>query len=416
MSTLTFGVSFALWTIFSIIGIRIQRELGLSESQFGLLISIPVLSGAISRLFLGFASDRFGGRIIMTLTMLVSAASTWLMTWAHTYPQFLLAGLGVGLAGGTFAAGIAFLSRWYPRERQGTAFGLFGVGIVGAAVTNFAAPFALVALGWQGTARVYAVVVTLTAIIYFLTTSDDPETRRRRASGVRGSTLGEQLAPLRSVRVWRFSLYYFLFFGGFVALASWLPRYYMAVYQLDIVAAGMLTAIFSSAAAVFRAFGGYLSDRFGARTILYWSFWACMGCLLILAYPPTTYIIEGISGNIQFHLSTHVRLFVTLTFILGFFMSLGMAAVFKHIPAYFPASVGSVGGLVGMVGGLGGFFLPVIFGVINEVTNIWTTAFMALFGVVSICLMWMHISVIQIAQRYDASGADMEIERSGGSS
>ncbi|MCE7903606.1 MAG: NarK/NasA family nitrate transporter [Gammaproteobacteria bacterium PRO9] len=416
MSTLAFGVSFAIWTIFSIIGIRIQRELGLSESQFGLLISIPVLSGSISRLFLGLASDRFGGRLITMLTMLASAASVWLMTFAQSFPQFLLAGAGIGLAGGTFATGIAFLSRWYPRERHGTAFGLFGVGNVGAAVTNFAAPFALLAFGWQGTARIYALVMAVMAVLYYLLTRDDPQTALRRSDGSRGTTLAVQLAPLRRVRVWRFSLYYFLFFGGFVALASWLPRYYMAVYQLDIATAGMLTAIFSFAAAVFRAFGGYLADRFGARTVLYSSFWACMGCLLILSYPPTTYIIEGISGTIQFHLRTHIGLFVTLTFVLGFFMSLGMAAVFKHIPSYFPESVGSVGGLVGMVGGLGGFFLPVIFGVINDATNIWTTAFMALFGVVSICLMWMHIVVIRIAQRYDASGAAMEYQRPGGSS
>ncbi|HNP66056.1 MAG TPA: MFS transporter, partial [Woeseiaceae bacterium] len=176
-------------------------------------------------------------------------------------------------------------------------------------------------------------------------------------------------------------------------------------YSLDIGTAGMLTAIFSFSAAVFRAFGGYLSDIFGARTVLYWSFWACLGCLLILSYPSTTYIIDGIEGTIQFHLSTHVGLFVMLTFVLGFFMSLGMAAVYKHIPSYFPESVGSVGGLVGMFGGLGGFFLPIIFGVVSDLTNIWTTAFMALFGVVCVCLAWMHIVVIRLAQTMDRDPA-----------
>lgn len=405
LSTFAFAASFAVWTIFSIIGIRIQAELGLSESEFGLLISIPILSGSISRLFLGLASDRFGGRIVTTLTMLVSAGSVWLLAWAETYPQFLLAGLGVGFAGGTFATGIAFISRWFPRERHGSAFGLFGIGNVGAAITNFGAPFLMVALGWQGTAKVYAVGVAVAAVLYYLVTRDDPETERRRRSGARGATLAQQLAPLRKVRVWRFSLYYFLFFGGFVALASWLPRYYIAVYKLEIGTAGMLTALFSFAAAMFRALGGYLSDMFGARSVLYWSFWACMGCLLLLSYPPTTYIVEGIDGPIQFRLSTPIRLFVVLTFVLGFFMSLGMAAVYKHIPSYFPSSVGAVGGLVGMVGGLGGFFLPVIFGVVNDLSNIWTTAFMALFGVVSVCLLWMHIVVIRIAQQADRNPA-----------
>ncbi len=405
MSTFAFAASFAVWTVFSIIGIRIQAELELSESEFGLLISIPILSGSISRIFLGLASDRFGGRIVTTLTMLVSAASVWLLAWAETYSQFLLAGLGIGLAGGTFATGIAFVSRWYPAERHGSAFGLFGIGNVGAAITNFGAPFLLVALGWQGTAKVYAAGVAACAVLYFLVTRDDPETRRRRQSGVRGATLSAQLAPLRKMRVWRFSLYYFTFFGGFVALASWLPRYYMAVYKLDIATAGMLAALFSFAAAVFRAFGGYLSDRVGARTVLYWSFWACMGCLLILAYPPTTYIVEGIEGLIQFRMSTPIRLFVLLTFLLGLAMSLGMAAVYKHIPSYFPNSVGAVGGLVGMFGGLGGFFLPVIFGVVNDLSNIWTTSFMALFAAVSLCLLWMHVVVIRMAQALDREPA-----------
>lgn len=405
MSTFAFAASFAAWTLFSIIGIRIQTELGLSESQFGLLISVPILSGSVSRLFLGIAADRLGGRLVTTLTMFVCAACLWLLTWASTYPQFLLAGLGFGFAGGTFATGIAFLSHWYPRERHGSAFGLFGIGLIGAAVTNVAAPLLLVALGWQDTARVYAAALAAAGVLYYFLTSDDPETRRRRQSGVRGATLAELLAPMRKIRAWRFSLYYFMFFGGFVALASWLPRYYIAVYKLDIETAGILTAIFSFAAAVFRALGGYLSDRFGARTVLYWSFWACMGCLFLLSYPPTTYIVEGIDGMIRFRLSTSLRVFVAVSFILGFFMSLGMAAVFKHIPSFFPASVGAVGGLVGMIGGLGGFFLPIIFGIVNDLTNIWTTAFMALFGVVSACLLWMHIVVIRIAQKADLDPA-----------
>lgn len=401
MSTFAFTACFAVWTIFSIIGIRIQQELGLSESQFGLLISLPILTGSVSRLFLGIASERFGGRLVTFLTMLVSAASVWLLTWASTYVHFLAAALGLGVAGGVFVTGIAFVSRWYPEERHGAAFGIFGAGNVGAAVTNFGAPFLLVAIGWQGTARVYALGMVVAAFLFYVLTREDPETQRRRREGVKGTTLAAQLEPLRRVRVWRFSLYYFLTFGGFVALASWLPRYYIGVYDLNIETAGMLTAVFSFSAAVFRALGGWLSDRFGARRVLYWVFWACMGCLLVLSYPPTTYIIEGIEGDIRFRMQTHIGLFVAMTFVLGFFMSLGMAAVFKHIPSYFPRTVGSVSGLVGMFGGLGGFFLPIIFGVLNDMTNIWTTAFMALFGTTAACLIWMHIVILNMAERFD---------------
>jgi len=401
ITTLAWAVCFAVWTIFSIIGIRIQAELGLTEAQFGLLISLPILTGSVARLFLGIASERWGGRRVTLLTMGVTAVSVWLLTWAQSYAQFLIAALGVGLAGAVFMTGIAFISRWYPTARHGSAFGLFGVGQVGAAVTNFGAPLLLTALGWQGTARVYAIALAVAAVIFWMFTREDPVTRQRSRDGVRGTTLREQLAPLRHVRVWRFSLYYFFAFGGFVALASWLPRYYIGVYDLGIETAGMLAAIFSFSAAVFRAVGGWLSDRYGARIVLYWTFWACMGCLLLLSYPPTTYLVEGIEGTIRFRIAAPLAGFVSVTFVLGFFMSLGMAAVFKHIPSYFPASVGSVGGLIGMIGGLGGFFLPIIFGVLNDLTNIWTTAFMVLFAVVATCLIWMHTVILRMAETFD---------------
>jgi len=401
MSTFAFTVCFAIWTIFSIIGIRIQSDLGLTESQFGLLISLPILTGSVSRLFLGIASERFGGRLVTFVTMLVSALSVWLLTWAHTYPQFLAAALGIGLAGGVFATGIAFVSRWYPKERHGAAFGIFGVGNVGAAITNFGAPFLLVAIGWEGTAQVYAIGMVVAAFLFYLLTRDDPETVRRRKEGIKGTTLADQIRPLHRVRVWRFSLYYFFTFGGFVALVSWLPRYYIGVYDLSIEMAGMMTAMFSFSAAVFRALGGWFSDRFGARVVLYWTFWACMACLLLLSYPPTTYIIEGIEGDIRFRVAAPLGGFVTVTFVLGFFMSLGMAAVFKHIPSYFPHTVGSVGGLIGMIGGLGGFFLPILFGVLNDLTNIWTTAFMVMFAVVTSCLIWMHTVILRMAEKFD---------------
>jgi len=405
ITTFAWSICFAVWTIFSIIGIRIQAELGLSEAQFGLLISLPILTGSVARLFLGIASERWGGRRVSLLTMVITALSVWLLTWAQTYPQFLMAALGVGLAGAVFMTGIAFISRWFPSERHGSAFGLFGVGQVGAAATNFGAPLLLVALGWQGTARVYAIALAVAAIVFWLFTRDDPTTQQRRREGIKGTTLLEQLAPLRFIRVWRFSLYYFFAFGGFVALASWLPRYYIGVYDLGIETAGMLAAVFSFSAAIFRAVGGWFSDRFGARVVLYWTFWACMGCLLLLSYPPTTYLVEGIEGTIRFRIAAPLGGFVAVTFVLGFFMSLGMAAVFKHIPSYFPRSVGSVGGLVGMIGGLGGFFLPIIFGVLNDLTNVWTTAFMALFAVVTICLIWMHTVILRMAETFDRDPA-----------
>lgn len=399
LSTLAFTVCFAVWTIFSIIGVRIQQNLGLSETQFGLLVATPILTGSISRIFLGIWTDKFGGRLVFTVLMLATAVATWLLSAVETYVMFLVAALGVGLAGGAFIVGIAYTSEWYDKRHQGTALGIFGVGNVGAAVTNFGAPFLVAAFGWQSTAQIYAVVLAAMAILFWLLTESDPRLQRRRREGTRPTPLAEQLEPLKKLQVWRFALYYFFVFGAFVALASWLPRYYTGAYGLELGAAGMLAAAYSLPGSVFRALGGWMSDRIGARAVMYWTFAVSLACLFILSYPETRYVVSGIEGPIEFSFGVPVWLFAVLTIALGFVMSLGKAAVYKHIPVYYPDHVGSVGGLVGMIGGLGGFFLPIAFGVMNDLTGVWTSCFMLLFLVVAVSLTWMHFAILRMERR-----------------
>lgn len=406
MSTLAFTVCFAVWTIFSIIGIRIRQDLGLTDTQFGLLIGTPILTGSLIRVALGVWADVYGGRVVFALTMLAAALATFLLTYAHTYPQFLLAALGVGIAGGSFAVGVAYVSRWYPAEKQGTALGIFGAGNVGAAVTKFLAPFVLVAFGWQMVAQVWAAALVAMAVIFFLTTKDDPVLVERRRLGIRPKSAWLELEPLKNVQVWRFSLYYFFVFGAFVALALWLPQYLVKVYGLDIKQAGMIAAFFSVPASLFRAYGGHLSDVYGARRVMYWTFLVSVVATFVLSYPPTDYIVTGINGPIRFHMEMGVVGFTVAVFVLGFFMALGKAAVYKHIPVYYPKNVGAVGGLVGMIGGLGGFVLPLAFGVLNDLTGLWTSCFMLLFLIACGALVWMHLSIRQMER--EASGAALE--------
>ncbi|MDE2760728.1 MAG: MFS transporter [Paracoccaceae bacterium] len=393
MSTIAFVFCFAVWTIFSIIGVRIKQDLGLSDTQFGLLVATPVLTGSISRIFLGIWTDQYGGRLVFTLVMVASAIATWLLSTVTTYPMFLLAALGVGLAGGSFAVGIAYVSKWYSAEYQGSALGIFGVGNVGAAVTNFGAPFLLVAVGWQATAQVYSVALLVMAAIFYVFTKEDPTTAARKARGEKPRSAWMELDPLRKLQVWRFALYYFFVFGAFVALALWLPRYLVGVYDLDIKTAGMIAAAYSVPASIFRAYGGHLSDKRGARSVMYWTFGVSVILTFMLSYPKTDYVIHGIEGPIIFSTSMGLIPFVVAIFILGFFMSLGKAAVYKHIPVYYPDHIGSVGGLVGMIGGLGGFILPISFGVLLDLTGIWTSCFALLFGIVLVALLWMHFSI-----------------------
>ena len=375
LSTGAFTVCFAVWTIFSIIGLQIRETLSLTETQFGLLVGMPILTGSLVRVILGVWTDRLGGRLVFTLTMLAAALATFLLSYAQTYGQFLIAALGVGVAGGSFAVGVAYVSRFYPADRQGTALGIFGVGNIGSAVTKFAAPFLMLALGWQGAAQAYAAVLALTAVAFWLLSDDDPVIAARGKTPER--SFAAEFAPLADIRVLRFSLYYFFVFGAFVALALWLPRYLIGVYGFEVAVAGMVGAAYSIPGSIFRAWGGALSDRYGARAVLYWTFAVSTLATLLLALP----------------FGMPPAGFIAVVFVLGLFMAIGKAAVFKHIPVYYPENVGAVGGMVGMIGGLGGFVLPLVFGWLRDVTGLWSSCFAALFVIAALCLIWMHAAV-----------------------
>lgn len=393
LSTIAFTACFAVWTIFSIIGVAIKAELGLNDTQFGLLVATPILTGSVTRLFLGVWTEKYGGRLVFSSQMILTALATWALTLADSYIMYLIAALGIGLAGGSFIIGVAYVSRWYDAGHQGTALGIFGAGNVGAAVTKFVAPFVMVAYGWHGVAYVWAAGLAIIGVLFFLLAKDDPELVDRRKTGTKAPSLAQQFAPLKNLQVWRFSLYYFFVFGAFVALALWMPHYLIDVYGIDVRFAGMAAASFSLSASLFRAYGGVLSDKFGARRVMYWTFGFSLLFLFMLSYPPTDYVIQGKDGAIAFSTQMGLWPFIVTLFALGFFMSLGKAAVFKHIPVYYPKHVGAVGGLVGMIGGLGGFVLPIAFGALLDLTGIYTSCFALLFGLVAIALTWMHLSV-----------------------
>ncbi len=191
----------------------------------------------------------------------------------------------------------------------------------------------MVGYGWKSVALVWAAVLAITAILFFSSPRTTRDLARRRASGEKPESLAAMMEPLKNVQVWRFSLYYFFVFGAFVALALWLPRYLIGVYGLDIATAGMIGAMYSIPASVFRAYGGHLSDKFGARTIMYWTFLVCIACTFILSYPPDSMSWTASAAR---RVLTRMSLpaFIVVAFVLGFFMSLGKAAVFKHIPVY----------------------------------------------------------------------------------
>jgi MFS transporter, NNP family, nitrate/nitrite transporter len=384
---------FAVWTIFAIIGVEIQRQYGLTDTEFGLLVGLPFLSGSLMRVALGVWADRHGGRRLFLSVMITAAIATWFVADATTFPMILAAGLGTGLAGSCSAVGLSYITRWYPKERHGTALGILGAGNAGSAITKLGAPWVMLAYGWQGVARLWAVLLLCAAAVFWLGSAEDPKQTARRATGEPAALLARQIEPLRRLQVWRFGLYYFFAFGGYVALTVWLPRYLIAVYGLDIRMAAAIAIAFSLPAGLLRVLGGVFSDRYGARTVMYWSFIGSLACTFILSYPATDYIVHGLHGELRFTIATGLPLFIVILMVQGFFMALGKAAVFKHIPVYYPDQVGVVGGAVGAIGGLGGFVLPLAFGMINDLTDVWTSCFMLLFGIVSVSLVWMHFAI-----------------------
>ncbi len=273
MNTIAFTICFAVWMMNGVL-ITFLVDSGVfswDKAQIGWLIGIPVLTGSIVRLPVGILTDKYGGRIVYTILMLIASVSTYLLSFADSFSSFMLGSLGFGISGASFAVGIAYTSVWFRKEKQGTALGIFGAGNAGAALTSMGAPFLLRYLtdggnnveAWRTMPKLYAAALFLMAIIFWFTTyskkvSEDP-----------GKTLKQRLAPLKLMKVWRYGLYYFLVFGGFVALAQWLIPYYVNVYSMSIASAGLMAAIFSLPSGIIRAVGGWLSDRFGARLIMY---------------------------------------------------------------------------------------------------------------------------------------------------
>ncbi|GAB3256554.1 MFS transporter [Chitinimonas naiadis] len=388
-STFAFTICFAVWMMFAVLGIPIKKQLGLSETQFGLLAAMPVLTGSLVRVPLGVWTDRFGGRIVLFVLMLSTVVPIWLMSYATAYWHFLVLALFVGLAGGAFSVGTPYVARWFPKRRQGFAMGVYGAGNSGSALTKFVAPSLIAMAGgsWMIVPQVYAIAMLVSALLFWVFSATNPEHR------VVGSTkLGDQLRMLSDPRVWRYCQYYSVVFGGYVGLALWMTKYYIGEYGFDMKLAALLAACFSLPGGVLRALGGWISDKYGAYKTTWWVMWVCWVAFFILSYPQTQFTIATVSGPQTFHLGLSPLMFTVMLFVVGIAMAIGKASVFKFISDEFSDNIGAVSGVVGLAGGLGGFVLPILFGVLLDLTGIRSSAFMLLYGTVCVSLVWMHFS------------------------
>jgi NNP family nitrate/nitrite transporter-like MFS transporter len=397
LATVAFTLLFNVWLMLGVLAIPIRKSLGLSDAELEWLIAAAILSGALLRLNFGIWADRYGGRNVFVLLLLFTAIPTYLFSQATTYWELLVCTLFFGLSGNSFSSGIAWCSAWYPPETKGTALGIFGAGNVGASGTKLLVVFipgilTLVPVGgylagaipggWRFVPTLYAVLLILMAgaVVWWAPTPD-------RKPG-QGRPMSELLEPLRHLRVWRFSLYYVVVFGAYVALSGWLPKFYVDTYGLSLHDAALLTALFIFPASLLRPVGGYLSDRYGPRVVTYTVFILMTVALLILSVPGGATLGMGSASN--------PAIFAFLVFVVGCGMGIGKASVYKYIPNYYPDDVGAVGGLVGALGALGGFVLPPIFGGLGRWTGIPQMAFAALLVLTVGSLVWLHLAVLQL--------------------
>nr|WP_136250030.1 nitrate/nitrite transporter [Ningiella ruwaisensis] len=389
MATLAFAVNFSVWTLYAVMSIDLKDSLDLSSTQIGLLLSAPILSGALLRLPVGLLCERYSSKTIYFWQMLFVVPPLFFLSEAQSFSAYLLTGLLIGISGISFTIGIRYLSDWFESSEQGTAMGVFGAGNAGAALSLTLVPYIRDVFGTAFVGPSYASMLGVTAVLFWLIAPNTPLHIRKRAP----KRFGFFIKPLAHARVWRFSLYYYFVFGSFLALLLWLPQYYVNAYQLPVNQAMALTLLFVISSSMARAAGGWFADRYGARNVNWGVFWICLICLFFLSYPPTTMTIHGVEKDVNISINLNLWIFTFLLLIIGLAQGFGRASVYKLINDYYPEQMGSVGGMVAMIGALGGCTLPILFGLAVDFAGVYSAAFMLLYGVLAVCMFLMHFAI-----------------------
>jgi MFS transporter, NNP family, nitrate/nitrite transporter len=350
VATIAFTVAFANWGIVSGLAPLLKKELGLSAIQASVAIAIPVLLGSFGRIPMGLLTDRYGGRIVFSILLAFTIVPAVALSLNHTYPSLLFWGFWMGLAGTSFAVGVAFVSGWFPPSQQGTTLGIYGAGNIGQSVAVFGGPVLAKQIGIPATFLVFsAAAVFWGAVFALVATNVQPPSKSK--------TLAENIQVLKTEKLsWVLSGFYALTFGGFVALSIYLPTLYKEIFALDPADAGARTAIFVFIATLSRPVGGILSDRLGSPKLL-------------------LYVFFGIALVCWTLATSSIWLFTLGSLCCAVLFGLGNGGVFKLVPQYFPNQTGSVTGLVGAAGGLGGFFPPIVLGLCRDFTGSYALGF-----------------------------------------
>ena len=362
LATIAFAVAFSAWGFLAPIAPDLQDELGLSNTETAIMISIPVVLGSLLRIPFGLLTDRLGGRVVFGAMLFYSAAAAVLVGFATSYAALLGAGFLLGAAGATFAIGVPFVAEWVPPKSQGLALGIYGVGNVGTAVAAFSVPAIRDSAGQEVAGLVFGAVIAAYALIWWSFARDLPGREPKKQPYMEVLRSGWDL--------YRLSLFYFVTFGGFVAMAIFLPKLLTDWFDYSLTDAGLRAAGFTLLATAARPIGGTLADRVGGNRVLVFVF---IGVGLDAI---------GLSWQASNPTIVPVTIF-SLT--MALFLGLGNGAVFKQVPLFFPKATGAATGIIGAAGGLGGFFPPLLLGIVKDATGDFVLGFVFLVAFAWMC-------------------------------
>ncbi|APE30719.1 hypothetical protein BOX17_06985 [Halomonas aestuarii] len=396
LSPLAFSLVFACWTLFAVLGVELRRDLALGEVAFAVLLSMPMLAGALSSLPMALLARRLGGRCVMLGCLLLICPFLWWISRAHHYPEFLLAGLGLGLGAGALAAGLVYVAALGPARHAGLALGLYGAGMGGAGLGYLLLPLISQAYGWRMAPLLYLLPVLLVAGLLWLfaedgdvpppTAADEDDESRPPPWRTRALRLARRLADWQ---LWRLAITYSFFYGAFLALALWLPGHLVARFGFSLQGAALRAIPFTLAVGAGQVLGGILADRRDFRSLRWWVSAFVLVCLFLLSYPPFSMQIEGVHGELRLHYSAPLWVFLGLLVPMGVAMGVGQGSLMRLIHGDHGRDMALVGGLALTLGGLFAALLPPVFVLGSEWLGLGTAGFMFLYAALVVCMLVM---------------------------
>jgi NNP family nitrate/nitrite transporter-like MFS transporter len=368
---LYFAFSCCIWVLNGAMAPFISETFNLTPAQKGLMLSIPILAGALMRFPLGILSQYIGRKKATLVEMgLIAVAMLFGFFFVHTFNDLLAMGVLLGIAGASFGVALSLGAGSFPAKNKGLAMGLVGAGNVGTAVSVLIAPPLAQAFGWvavYGLAAI-AICIPMVVMIVFAKEPDDLDAH---------ATFKEHIACLFEKDGWAFSLIYAITFGGFIGLATFLPTYYYDQFGVSKVQAGQLTMLAAFMGAALRVFGGWISDRWGGINTL-------TAVLVIVA---GSLVLCGLASG---------SLVATTLLIMLCFSALGAGngALFQLVPLRWPMSTAVAGSMIGEFGALGGGLVPNAMGLSKQYLGSYAWGFIV-FAVLAVGMLVM-LRVMQL--------------------